>query len=123
MFPIQVFSGNVCKKDSVMDVPIFDKTPKSNVCFILFPMIILLITICDSNHNISECFYLFFSQGSHNRQVCCLRSNSPLNTDSIYSSSYYVNISHNICLIVYIFILLLCFRKDKILFYRMLSQK
>jgi hypothetical protein len=60
MFPIHVFSGNVCIKDSVMDVPIFDKTPNSNVCFILFPMIILLITICDSNPNISKCFYLFF---------------------------------------------------------------
>ncbi|XP_035819145.1 uncharacterized protein [Zea mays] len=27
---VGVVSGNVCEKDSVMDVPIFDKTPKSN---------------------------------------------------------------------------------------------
>jgi hypothetical protein len=60
MFPIQVVSGNVCEKDSVMDVPIFNKTPKSNFCFTLFPMIILLITISDSNPNIGACFYLFF---------------------------------------------------------------
>jgi hypothetical protein len=70
MFPIQVVSGNVCEKDSVMDVLIFDKIPKSNVCFTLFPMIILLITISDSNNNIDACFY-FFSLGSHNRQACC----------------------------------------------------
>jgi hypothetical protein len=71
MFPIQVVSGNVCEKDSVMDVPIFDKTPKSNVYFTLFLMIIFLITISDSNNNIDACFYLFFSLGSHNRQACC----------------------------------------------------
>jgi hypothetical protein len=71
MFLIQVVSGNVCEKDSVMDVPIFDKTPISNVCFTLFPMIILLITISDINPNIDACFNLFFSLGSHNRQACC----------------------------------------------------
>jgi hypothetical protein len=122
MFPIQVFSGNVCEKDSVMDVPIFEKTLKSNVCFILFPMIILLIIICDINPNISKCFYFFHEAPITDKRVVS-EVTPPLNTVSIYSSSYYVNISHNICLIVYIFILLLCFRKDKILFYRMLSQK
>jgi hypothetical protein len=76
MFPLQVVSGNVCEKDSVMDVPIFDKTPKSNVCFILFSIIILSITIYDSNNNIDACFYLFYSLGSHNRQACCFRINT-----------------------------------------------
>jgi hypothetical protein len=71
IFPLQVVSGNVCEKDSVMDVPIFDKTPKSNVCFTLFPIIILSITIYDSNNNIDACFYLFYSLGCHNRQACC----------------------------------------------------
>ena len=71
MFPLQVVSGNVCEKDSVMDVPIFDKTPKSNVCFTLFTVIILSITIYASNNNIYACFYLLYSLGSHNRQACC----------------------------------------------------
>jgi hypothetical protein len=31
LFPLQIVSGNVCKKDEAMDAPIFDKTPKSNV--------------------------------------------------------------------------------------------
>jgi hypothetical protein len=86
MFPIQVFSGNVCIKDSVMEVPIFDKTLKSNVCFILFPMIILLITICDSNPNISECFYLFFHKAPITDKSAVSEVTLPLNTVSIYSS-------------------------------------
>jgi hypothetical protein len=49
-----------------MDVPIFDKTPKSNVCFPLFTVIILSITIYASNYNIYACFYLLYSLGSHN---------------------------------------------------------
>jgi hypothetical protein len=59
MFPIQVFGVNIDIKESLMDVSIFDKTPTSNVCFVLFPMIILIVTICHSNPNISECFYFF----------------------------------------------------------------
>jgi hypothetical protein len=86
MFPIQVFSGNVCIKDSVMEVPIFDKTLKSKVCFILFPMIILLITICDSNPNISECFYLFFHKAPITDKSAVSEVTLPLNTVSIYSS-------------------------------------
>jgi hypothetical protein len=70
-------------------------------------------------------FYTFivFQEGQNPvLQDAVSEVNPPLNTVSIYSSSYYVNISHNLCLIVYIFILLLCFRKDKILFYRILPH-
>jgi hypothetical protein len=34
MFPIQVSGTKVGIEESVMDAPIFDKTPTSNVCFI-----------------------------------------------------------------------------------------
>jgi hypothetical protein len=60
MFPLQIVSGNVCEKDSVMDVPIFDKTPKSNVCFTLFTVIILSITIYESNNNIYMHAFIYF---------------------------------------------------------------
>jgi hypothetical protein len=69
-----------------MDVPIFDKTPTSNVCFILFPMILLLITICDSNPNISECFYLFFHKAPITDKSVVSEVTQPLNIVSIYSS-------------------------------------
>jgi hypothetical protein len=39
MFPLQIVSGNVYEKNLVMDVPIFDKTLKSNVCFTLFTVL------------------------------------------------------------------------------------
>jgi hypothetical protein len=86
MFPIQVSSLNVDIKDSVMDVPILDKTLTSNVCFILFPMIILLITICDSNPNISECFYLFIHKAPITDKIVVSEVTPPRNTVSIYSS-------------------------------------
>jgi hypothetical protein len=71
MLPLQIVSGNVCEKNSVMDAPIFDKTPKSNDCFPLFTFIIFSITIYASSINIYACFYLLYSLGSHNRQDCC----------------------------------------------------
>jgi hypothetical protein len=40
-----------------MDAPIFDKTPKSNVCFPLFTFIIFSITIYASSNNI--CMFLY----------------------------------------------------------------
>ena len=86
MFPIQVSGVNVGIEESVMDAPIFDKTPISNVCFILFPMILLLITICDSNPNISECFYLFFHKAPITDKSAVSEVTPPLNTVSIYSS-------------------------------------
>jgi hypothetical protein len=39
MFPLQIVSENVYEKNLVMDVPIFDKTLKSNVCFTLFTVL------------------------------------------------------------------------------------
>jgi hypothetical protein len=86
MFPIQVSGVNVDIKESVMDVPIFDKTPTSNVCFILFPMIIPLITICDSNPNISECFYLFFNKAPITDKIVVTEVTPPRNNVSIYPS-------------------------------------
>jgi hypothetical protein len=60
MFPLQIVSGNVCEKNSVMDVPIFDKTPKLNICFPLFTVIILSITIYASNNNIYMHVFIYF---------------------------------------------------------------
>jgi hypothetical protein len=49
-------------KKSVMDAPIFDKTPKSNVCFPLLTVIIFSTTMYASNNNIYACFPTLFTR-------------------------------------------------------------
>jgi hypothetical protein len=68
-----------------MDAPIFDKTPKSNVCFPLLTVIIFSTAMYASNNNIYACFLTLFTRLPTTDKSVVPELTPNINTVSIYT--------------------------------------